>query len=96
MGNYVVINDIPAATQSAKVRWLGQSGADALVIFNLRIDADYKLPNAGFRPVKVTYRWDENGVEKTDVHVATSPQETYKIHCDAKPTMKSIVLQLAA
>ena len=52
------------------VRWLGTTGYNATMIFNHRIDADYRLPNAGFRPVKITYRWEEDGAEKTDVHVA--------------------------
>jgi hypothetical protein len=45
--------------------------------------------------VKVTYVWDENGAEKKDVHVAQKPEETYTINCAAKPTMKSIVMELA-
>jgi hypothetical protein len=45
--------------------------------------------------VKITYRWEENGQAKEDVHVATKPQETYTIPCAAKPLMKLIALELA-
>jgi hypothetical protein len=64
-------------------------------LFDLRIDADYREPRGGFRPVMVTYVWEEGGQEKRDVHVAKAAAETYTITCGAKPLMKSIVLELA-
>jgi hypothetical protein len=60
----------------------------------VRIDADYKQPHGGFRPVKITYVWEEGGLEKKDVHVAANPAESYKITCPSKPEMKSITLEL--
>ena len=77
------------------VRWVGTTGYNATMIFNHRIDADYQLAQAGFRPVKITYLWDEDGVSKKDEHVARQPAETYQIHCAGKPVMKSIILELA-
>ena len=71
------------------------SGKGALELNNARIDADYKEPAGGFRPVQVTYVWTEGGVEKRDVHVAKSPEESYTIKCDATPVMKSLILELA-
>jgi hypothetical protein len=94
-GNYVTVTDIPGGTRSAKVKWIGTAGGNAAMIFNHRIDADYKLPNAGFRPVKVTYLWEEGGIEKKDEHVAKTANETWKIKCDGKPKMKSIIMELA-
>jgi hypothetical protein len=76
------------------VRFVG-SQRNTTAILSLRIDADYALPGGGFRPVKVTYRWQENEEAKQHVHVAKSPHETYQIVCTDKPTMKSIVLELA-
>ena len=64
------------------------------MIFNHRIDADYRLPHAGFRPVRITYRWTEDGAEKTDVHVARRERESYAIRCAGKPRMKSITMEL--
>jgi hypothetical protein len=61
----------------------------------MRLDADYTEPNGGFRPVKITYIWDEDGKEKKDEHIAKTAQDTYKIKCGAKTTPKSIVLELA-
>ena len=94
MGSFVEVKDIPAGTRSAVVRWSGTTGYNATMIFNHRIDADYQLPNSGFRPVKITYLWDEDGVEKSDVHVARKEAESYVIRCTRKPRMKSIALEL--
>ena len=66
---YVTFSEIPAGTKSALVRFSGTQG-NTCCIFDFRIDADYKEPAGGFRPVQVTYVWDEAGVEKKDVHVA--------------------------
>jgi len=94
-GHHFVLNDIPPNTKSAKIRWQGFGGSNGVVIFNKRLDADYKLPDAGFRPVKVTYLYDEDGAAKTDEWIVTQPTATKKINCAAKPTMKSIILELA-
>ena len=91
---YVVFADVPAGIRHALVQYAGTS-RNATGILNFRIDADYLEPHGGFRPVKVTYTWEENGQSKQDVHVATQPQETYFIPCAAKPIMKSVVLELA-
>ena len=91
---YVTVSDIPPGTKSALVRMSGtQRNTTCMFIF--RIDADYKQPYGGFRPVKVTYVWEEGGVEKRDVHVAAKPQESYKIDCKEKPLMKSLIVELA-
>ena len=94
VGRYVVASDLPAGTRSAHVRYRGE-GRNTLVMTNARIDADYKEPAGGFRPVRVTYTWEEGGLEKKDVHVAGSPEETYTITCESAPVMKSLVLELA-
>ena len=91
---YSTFSDVPAGTRSALIRYSGHQN-NTLGLFGFRIDADYKETSGGFRPVKVTYVWDENGTEKQDVHVTAKPAETYTIKCDAKPTMKSIILELA-
>lgn len=91
---YVEFAEIPAGTRQALVRYAGTS-RNATGLLNFRIDADYREPRAGFRPVKVKYQWDENGQPKEHVHVARQPQETYPITCVAKPVLKSIVLELA-
>jgi len=91
---YVVCDAIPAGTRAALVRFAGTS-RNATGIFNFRIDADYREPFGGFRPVKVTYTWEEDGQARRDVHIARKPQETYTIRCATRPVMKSIVLELA-
>lgn len=91
---YVVCEAIPAGTRSALVRFHGTS-RNATGFFNFRIDADYREPHGGFRPVKVTYTWLEDGKEKQDVHMARQPEESYTISCRTKPVMKAIVLELA-
>lgn len=94
MGKQFRVTDVPPGTTSALVRFTGTQRNTAL-LFNVRIDADYKEPQGGFRPVKVTYVWEEAGAEKRHVHVARSPGETYDVHCDGKPLMKSLTVELA-
>ncbi|MFB3891751.1 MAG: hypothetical protein ACE15C_06980 [Phycisphaerae bacterium] len=88
------VKDIPAGTKAALVRYIGKSPSSNMM-YSFRIDADYKTPNFGFRPVKVTYLWDEGGVEKKDEHVAAKADDTWTIKCEGKPRMKSIILELA-
>ena len=52
-------------------------------------------PSGGFRATQVSYNWEENGQPRQDIHIARKPQESYTITCDAKPLMKSLVLELA-
>ncbi len=84
MGRYVIVSDVPAGTRSALVRYRG-TGRNTLAMCNARIDADYQEPAGGFRPVRVTYVWEEGGLEKKDVHVARGPEESYTITCDSAP-----------
>jgi hypothetical protein len=90
---YTTVSDIPPNTKKALIRWRGEQ-RNTTCLFALRIDANYRQPHGGFRPVKITYAWTENGVEKKDIHVAANPRETYTIRCQARPEMKSIVLEL--
>lgn len=94
MGKAVVATDVPRGTREALVRYTGTQ-VNTAVVLNFRIDADYTEPDGGFRPVKVTYVWDENGAEKRDEHIAAKPAETYTIQCAAKPVMKSLIVELA-
>ncbi|MBL7223831.1 MAG: hypothetical protein ISS72_08260 [Candidatus Brocadiae bacterium] len=91
---YVSVEEIPADTSEALVRWSGQQ-YNTTCVFNLRIDADYTESRGGFRPVKVTYRWSEAGADRENVRIAESPDETYEIECAGEPRMKSIILELA-
>jgi hypothetical protein len=94
MGDYSIFTDIPKGATKALVRYTGNK-ADTLLIFNLRIDADYRPANAAFAPIKITYLYEENGAEKKSEHIATKPEASYTLHCDSKPTMKSIILERA-
>ena len=89
----VTVADVPAGTRQAHVRWSGTQ-RNTTCIFAVRIDADYAQPRGGFRPVKVTYVWEEGGVEKRDVHIARKPEETYAITCGDAPVMRSLIVQL--
>jgi hypothetical protein len=91
---WVTASTLPPGTRKVLVRYEGTNAAVAM-IFNLRVDVDYREPQGGFAPVKISYAWDENGQEKQSVHVASKPSEVYTIPCGAKPTMKSITLELA-
>lgn len=91
---YVAVADVPTGTRDALVRYSGVR-KEATGIFNFRIDADYVEPAGGFRPVRITYTWEEAGQPKQHVHVARKADEKYTIHCAVKPVMKAIVLALA-
>jgi hypothetical protein len=94
VARYTKDSDVPAGARAALVRYRA-TGSAKTSLFNARIDADFKEPAGGFRPVQVTYIWEEGGIEKKDVHIARTAQETYKIKCDSTPVMKSIILELA-
>jgi hypothetical protein len=91
LSKYVTFADIPAGTRAALVRFAGTQRNTAC-LFDFRIDADYQEPQGGFRPIKVTYRWEENDQMKQDGHVAKQAR-AYVITCAAKPRMKSITLE---
>jgi hypothetical protein len=91
---YFTIGDVPPGTREARLRFNGRT-VNTTMLFGLRIDADYRQPHGGFRPVKITYVWDENGRPKRHEHVATRPEETYTIHCGPQTTVKSFSVELA-
>jgi hypothetical protein len=91
---YVTVSDVPPLTRRALVRFAG-SQRNTTCLFDFRIDADYREPHGGLRPVKVTYRWDEGGKVREDVHVLRKGREQYAITCAAKPVMKSVTVEWA-
>jgi hypothetical protein len=91
---YVTFEGVPAGARVALVRFAG-TGRNATGIFNFRIDADYREPRGGFRPVKVTYKWEEAGKPKRHAHVARRPREAYTIRCATRAVMKSLTVELA-
>jgi hypothetical protein len=84
----------PFPPRRGLVRWSG-TRRDTTAIYDFRIDADYREPHGGFRPVKVTYRWEEGGKPKEHVFVARRAEEMYHVVCPAEPMMKAIILELA-
>ena len=91
---YMIVPEVPKGTKQALVKLAG-SQVNTTCLFDLRIDADYTEPNGGFRPVKITYLWEEDGKPKKDEHTVKSATETYKIECGAKTVPKSVILELA-
>lgn len=89
---YFIFNDIPPDSRAALVRFAGVQ-YNTTGIFDLRISADYLEPAGRMMPVRITYRWLEDGVEKQHVHVARSEQETFEIQCNTRPVMRSILLE---
>lgn len=92
---YFALENVPMGTRKALVRYQSTRQYNTLCIFDFRIDADYAEPAGGFRPVKITYAWEEGGAEKRHVHVAQKPNGSYTITCAAPPLMKSIILEPA-
>lgn len=91
---FVTFDQIPPGTRHALVRFAGTQ-KNTLDLFDFRIDADYREPRGGFAPVRVTYVWDEDGRTRGDSHVATTPSETWTIHCDGTPHMRALVVERA-
>ncbi|MFB3890775.1 MAG: hypothetical protein ACE15C_02000 [Phycisphaerae bacterium] len=91
---YITIADVPAGTREAQVRLSGAQN-NTVCMFDLRIDADYKEPNGGFAPVKVTYVWEEDGQKKTDEHVCKTAEDAWTIKCGPKTVAKSFTVELA-
>ena len=92
---WTTFSEIPKGTRKALVRYSATSRAD-LILWRYRIDADYQEPGAGIAPVKIIYRWEENGKPREDVHLTRSASETYSITCAQKPVLKSITLERAS
>jgi hypothetical protein len=86
--------DVPKGSRAALVKFTGIQ-FNTTGIHDLRIDADYAQPHGGVSPVKVTYVWGENGVERRDVHVSKGGAETYTINCAERPVLKSLIVERA-
>ena len=91
---YLIVNDVPSGTRQAKIKFAGTQ-RNTTCLFDVRIDADYKEPAGAFRPVKITYNWDEHGQAKSDTHVAKSANETYTLTAGSGAVAKSFVMELA-
>jgi hypothetical protein len=91
---YFRYEKVPLGTRKALLRFSGRE-FNTTMMFGLRIDADYRQPHGGFRPVKITYVWKEAGGEKKHEHIATRPEETYTIRCGPKTVVKSFTVELA-
>jgi len=91
-GRYMVVADVPPGARAALVRLAGYQ-VNTTMLYNLRIDADYKEPYGGFAPFQVKYNWMEHGEPREDVHIVRSPDEVYHIYCATPPVMKSIILE---
>ena len=91
---YVVYDKVPAGVRKALLRFSGRQ-QNTTCMFDLRIDADYKEPFGGFRPVKITYAWTENGKDMTNVHVAQQPKDKWTITCGKGTVPKSYTVELA-
>ena len=91
---YVLASNVPPGTRAAKVRFAGKQ-ANTTLLFDVRIDADYVEPAGTFKPVKITYLWDEAGQPKAHTHVARGERETFTITCAKDAAVKSFTMELA-
>jgi len=93
-GAYFTFSDVPAGSKAAQIRIAGTQ-RNTCCVFDQRMDVDYKEPNGGFRPVLVTYVWEEDGQEKKDEHVCRTPEDSWTIKCGPKTVAKSYSVELA-
>jgi hypothetical protein len=91
---YLIVDNIPPGTKSAKLRIVGKQ-ANTSLLFDLQICTDYKEPAGAFQPVKITYTWDESGQTKTAEHIAKTPQDAFNITCGPRAVVKSFAMQLS-
>ncbi|MCX5683125.1 MAG: hypothetical protein NT049_05505 [Planctomycetota bacterium] len=91
---YFTFDGVPAGAKAAQVKIAGVQ-KNTVCIFSLRIDADYQEPCGGFRPVKVTYVWDEDGKEMKNEHICATPQDAWTVRCGPKTVAKSYAVELA-
>jgi hypothetical protein len=59
---YVTIDEVPAKTRSALFRYSFNSAADdpkLVGLYAVRMEADYKPADEGFKPLEVTFTWNE-------------------------------------
>ena len=87
--------DVPAERRATRmlVRIDGRNHWGAMLIHNLRLDADYDEPSGGIAPVKVSYAWSEGGQAKSAVRTVEKAEERWTITCAEKPTMTSITIE---
>jgi hypothetical protein len=90
---YLTIGDVPAGVRAASLRFRGQC-YNTTMLFGLRIDADYRQPHGGFRPVKITYVWDESAGQKRHEYLARTPREVYTIRCGPGTVPKSFTVEI--
>ena len=91
---YIISSDVPTGKKTVQIKFAGTQ-KNTTCIFDLRVDVDYQEPAGGFRPVLITYVWDEGGQPKTAMHVVKASSETYTIKCGPKTTVKSVSMELA-
>lgn len=87
------VDEVPAGTREVRIKYRCLERRNTVMLFGLRFDADYREPHGGFAPVKVVYRWEEQGGQKESVHRANKKHEVWKINCIEKPLMKSIIIE---
>ncbi len=90
---YFNYSTIPAGARKALLRY-ELTGNNTIGVFSFRVDADYRDPLAAFRPFNVTYRWKENGMEKSKAITVDKLPTTFGIQTDAAPEMVSVSCQM--
>ncbi|HHN46880.1 MAG TPA: hypothetical protein ENN09_05505 [Planctomycetes bacterium] len=98
----VPYNTPPEGARKVLIRYSVYQKSNVAGIMGMRMDVDYWDTPDGkpqkswlFHPLKTTYVWEENGVEKRDVRMSRQVPDTYTIDCASKPLMKSIIVELA-
>ena len=84
---YIVFSDVPAGSKAVQVKFAGTQ-RNTTCIFDLRIDVDYKEPAGGFRPVKVTYTWEEGIPVAVPAAAPAAPAAGAATKPGAKPAAK--------
>jgi hypothetical protein len=101
---YITVDEVPAGTNSVlfKYRWNGQTaGASSVGLYAVRMEGSYDVPDAGFKPVEVTFDWSERQedyslVERSHTQLVEQVPFTYEINVDGAdhPVVNTLTVSL--
>jgi hypothetical protein len=66
--HYETVDKVPAGTRSVLFKYLlnsSEAGSNACSIFAVRMEANHKTADPGFKPVDVTFSWGERQADRT-------------------------------
>lgn len=102
--HYETVDQIPPGTKSVLFKYLlngSAAGTGACSIYAARMEASYKPADPGFKPVEVTYCWNEvqkdgSKVQRSHTELVAKTPHVYTINVGGEdhPVMESLAVKL--